>query len=211
MQSKLKATQTMQVQNNVSPTRFTEHAPTKAHNKVSCRDHSFSQSRDAKSVGLATQMARSAIFCRLQVSTPGFPRVGIAFGCPILETVYKDQSAGWRPWAHRLASTWIVHFWKCIGPCGSKQSLKFKSFCRQACDLFGGHHNACLFGRVSPWHLEQAIRHHETERALEPFRVRAIVRFTDGPTASESHQQDCAVPSRSATPDATAPALSCRR
>ena len=31
MQSKLKATQTMQVQNNVSPTRFTEHAPTQRH------------------------------------------------------------------------------------------------------------------------------------------------------------------------------------
>ena len=31
MQRKLTATQTMQVQNNVSPTRFTEHAPTQRH------------------------------------------------------------------------------------------------------------------------------------------------------------------------------------
>ena len=31
MQSKLKATQIMQVQNNVSPTSFTEHAPTQRH------------------------------------------------------------------------------------------------------------------------------------------------------------------------------------
>ena len=31
MQSKLKATQTLQVRNNVSPTRFTEHAPTQRH------------------------------------------------------------------------------------------------------------------------------------------------------------------------------------